>query len=171
MHADNSAAIGLHAPNGFAAVRPGIFLYGVGVRDDDAPLPVVTMRARVVDLRWVEPGDSVSYDATYIASRREQIATVAIGYGDGYPRSLSGVGSVLINGSRASVRGRVTMDMTMIDVTSIPCRVGDVATLITGSDEHEHSVARVAAAAAMSPYELLTGLAPRLERRYHHSRG
>lgn len=168
LHTENSAAIARSAGQ-WQAIRPGVFLYGVG-SGDGAPLhpdPVVTMRARVVDLRTIEPGDSVSYDATYRATSRARIATVAVGYGDGYPRGASNRATALLHGTRVPLRGLVTMDMIMLDVTAVPCEIGDVATLIGRDHDDVITVEEVARDAHMSPYELLTGLRGRLERHYH----
>jgi alanine racemase len=169
LHADNSAAAA-REPGGrgrWGAVRPGLFLYGIGSHADLEPAPVVSLRARVVDVRWIEPGDTVSYDAVYVAPRRQRIATATIGYGDGYPRGLSDRAVATINGVRVFQRGLVTMDMTMFDVTEAPCEVGDVVTLFGESADPELRVEGVARLAGMSPYELLTGLAPRLIRRFN----
>ncbi len=168
LHGDNSAAAarGVEGRGRWGAIRPGIFLYGVGSRFGVSAEPVVSLRARVVDVRWIEAGDSVSYDATYVAARRERIATAAIGYGDGYPRALSDRATAILNGNRVSQRGLVTMDMTMFDVTETACLVGDVITLLGSEGGPEMTVEGLAASAGMSPYELLTGLAARLERRY-----
>jgi len=192
LHADNSAAAarGLDGRGRWGAVRPGlflygvgaatgiqpepvvslrarVFLYGVGAATGIQPEPVVSLRARVVDIRWVEAGDTVSYDAVYTAPQRERIATATIGYGDGYPRSLSDKATALVNGARVRQRGLVTMDMTMFDVTSVPCEIGDVVTLWGEKGGPELTVQGVARSAGMSPYELLTGLAPRLQRRFN----
>ena len=168
LHADNSAAAARRERSQWDLIRPGIFLYGVGSGQGAAiqPEPVVHLRAPVVEIRALEAGDSVSYDATFRAERPSRIATMAVGYADGYPRSLSGFGSVLLRSGRAPVVGRVTMDMTMIDVTAVPCEVGDVATLIGREGESLLTVERVADDAGMSPYELLTGLRSRVERVY-----
>ena len=98
--------------------------------------------------------------------RPSRIATLSVGYADGYPRSLGGVGSVILNGTLAPIAGNVTMDMTMIDVTTVPCAVGDVVTLIGRSAGTVLTVERVADDARLSPYELLTGLRSRVERVY-----
>lgn len=171
LHADNSAAAarGVDGGGRWGAARPGIFLYGVGTAVGIQPEPVVSLRARVVDVRWIEAGDTVSYDATYTAPRRERIATATIGYGDGYPRALSDRATAMVNGVRVPQRGLVTMDMTMFDVTNAPCAIGDVVTLIGGTGGAELTVAGVARSAGMSPYELLTGLAPRLIRRFNEA--
>jgi alanine racemase len=108
----------------------------------------------------------VSYSATYRATDRRRIATLAIGYADGYRRALSNIGTVLVHGQRAHVVGLVTMDMTMIDVTDVPCEVGDVATLIGRDGDDRLTVEDVAAAGSLSPYEVLTGLRSRMPRRF-----
>ena len=168
LHTDNSAAFARKGRSVWDLVRPGIFLYGVGSGSTATiqPEPVVHLRAPIVEIRKLEAGDTVSYDATLRVERPARIATLAIGYADGYPRSLSQVGSVLVGGTMAPIAGTVTMDMTMIDVTTVKCEVGDVATLIGRSGDTVLTVERVADAANMSPYELLTGLRSRVERTY-----
>src|SRR5262249_60733389 len=132
LHAENSAAVEHRGPSPWSLARPGIFLYGVS--SGNAPMiepdPVVAVRARIVDLRIVPSGDTVSYGGTFRAESDCRIATLAIGYADGYRRALSNRGSVLIHGRRAPVTGVVTMDMTMVDVTDIPCEIVDIATLM-----------------------------------------
>lgn len=172
LHADNSAAAtrGVDGHGRLGVIRPGIFLYGVGIVAGVRPEPVVTLRARVVDVRWIEPGDTVSYDATYTAPARARIATVAVGYGDGYPRALSDRAVALLNGSLVPQRGLVTMDMTMFDVTDANCEVGDVVTLMGDYEEADLSVEALAELAGMSVYQVLTGLGPRLDRRFNDDR-
>jgi alanine racemase len=168
VHTDGSAAIARHGKSEWDAIRPGIFLYGVGSGRTAAiqPEPVVHVKARIAEIRWIEAGDSVSYDATYVASSRRRIATLPIGYADGMPRSLGNSGGALVRGREASIVGVVTMDMMMLDVTDVDCDIGDVATVIGKSEEGSLLVETVAAKARMSPYELLTGLRGRLPRRY-----
>ena len=168
LHADNSAAIARKGRSAWDLVRPGIFLYGVGSGSTAAiqPEPVVHLRAPIVEIRKLEAGDTVSYGATLRVERAARIATLAIGYADGYPRSLSQVGSALVGGTIAPIAGTVTMDMTMIDVTTVKCEVGDAVTLIGRSGNTVLTAERVADDASMSPYELLTGLRSRLERAY-----
>jgi alanine racemase len=176
IHAENSPAVA-RRPAGqrrrWTVARPGIFLYGVGSGEGEeiAPDPVVSLRARVVDLRTIEAGDTVSYGATFRPDARRRIATLAAGYADGYRRALSNIGTVLVRGRRARVAGLVTMDMTMIDVTDVPCEIGDVATLIGADGDDRLTVADVAASASLSPYEILTGLRSRLPRRYVNDAG
>lgn len=166
LHTENSAAVARRTRSEWDCVRPGIFLYGVGSGDGAGidPEPVVRVRARVIDLRRVRDGETVSYDATYRAVGDREIATLGIGYADGYPRSLSNRGRVLLGERRVCIAGVVTMDMTMVDVTGVPCALGDVATVIGGDPALD--VATVARVAEMSPYELLTGLRGRLARVY-----
>ena len=168
LHTANSAAIARQGRSAWDLVRPGIFLYGVGSGRSAAiqPEPVVHLRAPIVEIRDLQPGETVSYDATFRVDRPARIATLAIGYADGYPRALSEVGSVLVGGTLAPVAGRVTMDMTMVDVTTIKCAVGDTVTLIGRAGDTVLTVERVADDAGMSPYELLTGLRSRVERVY-----
>ncbi|MGH7652050.1 MAG: alanine racemase [Gemmatimonadaceae bacterium] len=168
LHAENSAAIARRGRSAWDLVRPGIFLYGVGSGRSAAiqPEPVVHLRAPIVEIRTVEAGDTISYDGTVRLERSARIATLAVGYADGYPRSLGNSGVVLVGGTIAPITGMVTMDMTMIDVTTVKCEVGDVATLIGRSGDTVLTVERVADDANMSPYELLTGLRSRVERCY-----
>ncbi len=167
LHANNSAAAALDVggQKAWSAIRPGVFLYGVGRDLGVAAQQVISLRARVVDVRWIEPGDSVSYGATYRANRKLRIATAAVGYGDGYPRSLSNRATAMLNGNLVRQCGLVTMDMTMFDVTDVACSVGDVVTLVGGDGGDDLTVEAVSRTADMSPYELLTGLSERLDRR------
>jgi alanine racemase len=172
IHTDNSAAIVRHGKSKLSAIRPGIFLYGVGSGEGAAlqPEPVVSMKARIVETRWVEQGDTVSYDATWTAGRRSLIATIPIGYADGYPRNASSVGLGVVNGDKlVPIVGRVTMDMIMLDITDSGARPGDVVTMI-GDPRASNAaidIASIATLASMSPYELLTGLRNRIPRIYH----
>ena len=168
LHTANSAAIARQGRSQWDLVRPGIFLYGVGSGRSAVIQPenVVNLRAPVVEIRALQPGDTVSYDATYTVKRPARIATPPVGYADGYPRALSERGSVIVSETFAPVAGRITMDMTMIDVTTLRCEVGDLATLIGRDGNTVLTVERVADEAGMSPYELLTGLRSRVERTY-----
>jgi len=169
LHTDASAAIERHGSSEWDAIRPGMFLYGVHSGDGSSlhPDPVIHIGARVVETRWIEPGDSVSYDATWRASYRRRIATIPMGYADGYPRILGNRASALTRTGTVPVVGLVTMDMIMLDVTDGDCNVGDEVTLVgTGEGGREITVADLASLAGMSPYEVLTGLRARLNRHY-----
>lgn len=169
LHTENSAALQRRGASTWDLVRLGVALYGVNTGEHVhwTPAPVVHVRARIAELRTVPSGETVSYGATYRAIGDRRIATLPIGYADGYRRALSNRGTVLLHGRPAPVAGIVTMDMTMIDVTGIPCAVGDVVTLIGTDGTESLPLERVAwDAEMMSPYELLTGLRARLTRRY-----
>jgi alanine racemase len=168
LHAENSGALARCERSRWHIGRPGVFLYGVPVGEPPVaqPEPVVAMRARIVELRTLRAGESVSYDATFRAERETQIATLPVGYADGYRRALGNRAHALVSGRRAPVVGVVTMDMTMLDVTGLDARVGDVATLLGRDGEERIDVAELAERASASPYEILTGLRARLPRRY-----
>ena len=168
LHAENSSAVERRGKSPWTVARPGIFLYGVGIGPASGltPCHVATVRARVVDLRVIEDGETVSYRRTYRAVGRRRIATLGIGYADGYRRVLGNRAVALIGGRRAPVAGVVTMDMTMLDVTDVPCEIGDVVTLIGRDGDDEITVSDLAGFGGLSPYEVLTGLRGRLPRRY-----
>jgi alanine racemase len=166
VHAENSPAVERHAPSRWSLARPGIFLYGVGSGSGVEPEPVAHLRSRVVDLRTVRAGETVSYCASWRADRDRRIATVAAGYADGYRRSLGNRGVALVRGRQVPVAGWVTMDMTMLDVTDVPCELGDVATLLGTDGSCTLTAESVGRAAGLSPYEILTGLRLRVPRRY-----
>lgn len=169
VHAENSAGIVRRSPSEWDAVRPGVFLYGVGSwptaeGEGLRPEPVVSLCARILELRDVAPGEGVSYDATWRAARHTRIATVACGYADGLRRHLGNRGHGLVRGQRAPIRGVVTMDMAMLDVTELSCDVGDVVTFLGRDGDETITVEMAAALAGLSPYELLVGLKLRLPR-------
>lgn len=167
-HLCNSSA--LFRSSGLAGdlVRPGIFLYGGGIGSDlPAPEAVVSLRARIVLLREVPPGTTLGYGATYRATRPERWATVAIGYGDGLPRSLGNRGQAVVAGRRVGIVGRISMGLTVVDITDLPeadVRIGDEATFLGRSGTESISVDEVAGLAGTISYEILTGLSARLPR-------
>jgi alanine racemase len=161
LHAANSAGGLLDARFAADLARPGLYLYGARV-GGHVPAPVVSFRARVIATRRVRPGDPVSYGATWRSSRATTIVTVAAGYADGVPLALSNRGHLDIAGTRHPIVGRVTMDMTMADVGDDPVPPGAVATVF-GSGL---SLDLQAEAAGTIAYDLLTGIGPRVVRRY-----
>ncbi len=174
-HAENSAAIARLGASAWSVVRPGIFLFGAGGgAGGEEPEAVAALRARVIDLHAVAPGEGVSYGMRYRVAGARRVATVAAGYADGYRRAFSNVGRAIVNGYRVPVAGTVTMDMTMLDVTDIPCAIGDVVTLLgpaprTAGDagpSESIDLATAAREADVAVYELLTGLHARLPRVY-----
>jgi len=171
LHVANSAAALKGGSFAFDAVRPGVYLYGgspgVGLPEGK---PVVSVRARVVAVRRVRAGDSVSYNASWTAARDTTIATLGIGYADGLRRSLgaSGRAQVLLRGRPCPIIGLVTMDLTMLDVGDGPATVGDVATLVGSADGGGGAITleQFAAWSGELQREFLTGLGPRLPRIY-----
>ena len=139
VHTANSAAGGIPLVRGGDLARPGIFLYG-GEAGIEHPEPVARLSARVIAIRKLEPGDSVSYAASWHAQHPTTIATLSIGYADGVLRSLGNRGVVELNGELAPIAGRVTMDMLMVDVGTRPVRLGDTATLFGGQVNLTHRV-------------------------------
>lgn len=142
VHCSNSAGI-IDMPDANCdLVRAGIILYGMWpsseVNKDALMLePVLSLKSHIVYVKDVEAGVPVSYNGTYITENTTRIATIPVGYADGYPRNLSNTGTVIIGGKRAPIIGRVCMDQFMVDVTDIPdCKEGDEVTLI-GRDGDE----------------------------------
>lgn len=166
IHAANSAAALRGKLFAGDLVRPGIFLYG-GAAGSASPQPVAALRARVVAVRSVARGDTVGYGATWRAQRPTTVATIGVGYADGFPRGSPAAGperlprQVELNGRVVPVVGRVTMDMCMAAVGE-KVALGDAATLFGGLI----SLDQQAEAAGTISYELLTRLGPRVARRY-----
>ena len=173
LHAQASCGI-LNQPQpdcGYA--RPGIALYGAlstagcAARLHPVLAPALALRARVVSVRRVPPGEGAGYGLAFRARRSTRLAVVAIGYADGWPRAAGeGRGHVLLHGRRAPVVGRVCMDQLLVDATDTGAAVGDVATLI-GADGPERITAEEAAEAAGTiANELLCRIGPRVPRVY-----
>ena len=152
--------------------RVGIALYGVlSTREDTEscriPLkPVLSLKVRIASVRSVHPGEAVGYGRQFIADHEMKIATLAIGYADGLPRTLSnGVGEALVKGYRVPIVGRICMDQTMIDVTDIPdVQSGDIAVIIGTSGEEEITACDIAEQTGTISNEVLSRLGSRLER-------
>lgn len=152
--------------------RVGIALYGVRSSLEDLNKasphlkPVLGLKARITSIKVLYPGESAGYGLTFTADRQMKIATLAIGYGDGLPRSLScGAGSVLINGCRAAIIGRICMDQTTVDVTDIPgVHAGEAAVIIGRCGNEEITVYELAQKTDTITNEILSRLGERLER-------
>lgn len=174
LAADGSRMI--HACNGTAAlrypglvadaVRPGIFLYGGSAGEGvDPPEEVAQLRACVTLVREVPGGTTLGYGATYRACGVERWATLGIGYGDGFPRCLGNRSSALLHGRRVPIIGRISMDMTVVNISGVDgVSVGDIATLIGTDGAGRITVDQVAELAGTISYEILTGLTRRLPR-------
>lgn len=160
----NSAGILLGADYHHDLVRPGLSLYG-GIPVDAARghiLPVLTLGAEVLQVKTVPAGATVGYNATWTADRPTRVATLGLGYADGYPRSLTNRGWVGAGDRRLPVIGRVSMDLVTVDATSAPDLVaGNRVDMLGGAGP---SLATLAELAGISQYELLTGLGSRYER-------
>lgn len=134
-HCSNSAAIQNFPEMKLDAVRAGLILYGItpdGSAPDPNLRPAMRLVSEVVQIRALKPGDTVSYGAAYTAKRDMRAAVVSIGYADGFSRLLSEKAQVAIKGKRASVIGKICMDMCVADVTEIPCAPGDEAEIFGG---------------------------------------
>ncbi|NNC88107.1 MAG: alanine racemase [Akkermansiaceae bacterium] len=166
IHLANSAGLLGFRSRTANLARPGLMLYG------SSPLPahqdrlqaVMTLKSRVSLIRELPPGHGVSYGRTFITERPTRVATIGIGYGDGYPRHLSGSGvEVLIRGARCPLLGRVTMDQIMADVTDLPdCKVDDEVELFGA----RIPVAEIAGKAGTIPWEIFTRVTERVARVY-----
>jgi alanine racemase len=167
VHAANSAgALRAGAEIEFGGARPGILLYGGSAGEGlPAPEPVATLRARVVHVREAAPGSTLGYGATYASTEWERWATLGIGYGDGLPRALGNRGEALLKGKRVRIVGRVSMDLTVVNISGLEgVEVGDVATLVGEDGGERITVDEVAELAGTISYEVLTGLTGRLPR-------
>jgi len=159
----NSSGIFLGPRFASDLARPGAALYGINpVPGQPNPMrPVIRLAARVLSLRALEPGESVGYNATWRAARASRIATIAVGYADGWSRRLSNRGAAIFDGRRLPLVGRVSMDLTTYDATDHPgLRPGDWLELIGPAQP----LAAVAEAAETNEYEILTALGPRYRR-------
>jgi alanine racemase len=168
-HAAASATIlGRVAPQ-LDLVRPGIMLYGLSPAPplQDGLRPVLTLKTQVIFLKDFEAHAPLGYEGTHVTRQRTRIATLPVGYNDGYPFRLSGRGEVLVRGRRAPVVGRVSMDYLMVDVGRVPgVSVGDEVILVGASGEEHVSVAELAERAGTIPYEILTRLGKRVVRTF-----
>lgn len=163
-HIANSAAAIRHPRLRLDMVRLGIGLYGVEMAPGLSLLPVATLRSSIAQLRELPAGETISYNRRTTLSRTSVIATVRVGYADGYPRSLgNGAGQVLVKGQLVPIVGTICMDMFMIDVTEIK-DVSVGAEVILFGDAL--SVEQVAGWAGTIPYEILTGISSRVKRIY-----
>ena len=168
-HHTNSLASILYPEMRYDLIRPGLILYGIYPGD---PLkekltlkPVMTFTSKVISIREIPKGVGLSYGHTYITSRDSRIATIPVGYADGYPRLLSNQAEVLIQGKRMPVVGRVCMDMTLIDVSDLPqVQIGERVILFGEDQGQEINVCEIADKAKTLSYEILCGISPRVPR-------
>ena len=173
-HLDNSAGL-MNFPNHYEMVRSGIVTYGMYPSDEVdrsalALRPALSWHSRVTHVKMLEAGRAVSYGGTFVTDRPTRVATVPVGYADGYRRSLSGSFYVLIRGKRAPILGRVCMDQMMVDVTDIPdVALNDRVVLVGRSADEEITMEQMAQVLGTINYEVVCGISRRVPRVY--SRG
>ncbi len=170
-HTANSAAIMNFPESYFNMVRPGLMIYGyypsVNVKKTVKLEPALSFITRIVSLRKLPKGTTISYGRTYTTQHPSIIATLPIGYGDGYNRALSNKGEVIIRGKRAPVVGRVCMDQTMVDVSKIPrVKIGDEVVLIGKQKNEKITVEEVASKIGTIPYEVVCMIGRKVKRVY-----
>jgi len=152
-------------------VRPGLMLYGYNPLEGEgfgADLrPVLSLITRIAFLKKVLAGVPISYGRTFVTKRESVIATIPIGYADGYSRGLSNRGEAIVRGIRVPVAGRVCMDMTMLDVTDVPdVSEGDGVVLIGSQGNERITAVDIALRTGTIPYEVLCGISSRVPRMY-----
>ena len=170
-HCSNSAALMQLSCANLDLVRAGISLYGISpscevAREPVRLTPVLEWKARVACVKESPKGTLVSYGGLYEAPKTRKIATISAGYGDGYPRSLSGRGYVLIKGKKAPILGRICMDQFMVDVTGIPVLPEEEVTLVGRDLDAEITVDELAELSGRFPYEFVCDIGKRVPRIY-----
>lgn len=170
VHCANSAAI-LDAPQTYCSmVRPGVMMYGCypsRTTSESIPLkPALTIKTRVAFVKWIEAGETVSYGRRYRAARRTRIATLPVGYADGYTRLLSGKSTALIRGNEYPVAGTICMDQLMVDAGDADIAPGDEAVLVGAQGSKRISLWDLAAKLETIPYEICCAISSRVPRIY-----
>lgn len=172
-HASNSAGIIDMPEANLDMVRSGISTYGLypsdEVNKERLPLvPALELKSYVIQVKELEKGTGVGYGSTYVTRRKTKVGTIPVGYGDGYPRSLSNIGRVLINGKSAPIIGRICMDQFMVDITDIQdAKTGDIVTLIGKDQDESISVEELADLAGSFNYEFVCDLGKRIPREFY----
>ncbi len=171
-HMDNSAGL-MNFDRHYEMVRAGIVIYGLYPSEDVDPAllnirPALQWNSRVTHVKTLEAGRAISYGGTFVTDKPMTVATIPVGYADGYRRSLSGKFYVLIRGRKAPILGRVCMDQMVVDVTDIPgVRVNDKVVLVGRDGNEEITVEQIAAAADSFNYEFICGVSRRVPRFYY----
>lgn len=172
QHCSNSAAIFDIPEANLDLVRAGIALYGMYPSEEvnkfALPItPVLSLKSRIIFIKEIEAGTEVSYGGTFVAKEKMKIATIPVGYGDGYPRSLSNKGWVLIHGKQAAILGKICMDQFMVDVTHIPeAKEGDMVVLVGSDGGREITMEDLGELSGRFNYELACDFGKRIPRRF-----
>lgn len=172
VHCSNSAGIIDMPLANKTEVRAGIALYGLYPSDEvnrDAVklYPAMELKSHIIYVKNVPAGTGISYGGTFVTDRETKVATIPVGYGDGYPRNLSNKGYVLINGRKCPILGRVCMDQFMVDVTGMDVKEGDVVTLVGRDGDERISVEELAELAETFNYEFVCNIGKRIPRVYY----
>lgn len=174
-HCSNSAGIIELQDANMDAVRAGISIYGIYpseevIKENVKLQPAMQIKSHIVYIKEVEAGIPISYGGTYITNRKTKVATIPVGYGDGYPRGLSNKGWVLIHGKKAPILGRVCMDQFMVDVTDIlNAHELDEVTLLGNDNGADLPVEELSALCGRFPYEFVCDIGKRVPRVYIHN--
>lgn len=173
----NSASVMELDDTYFEAVRPGIILYGcypsneVDKKQLDIK-PVMSIKANITHLKKVPAGFSVGYSRKFISEKESLIATIALGYADGYPRPYSQKGKVIVNGTLAPIAGNICMDQCMIDVTNVPnIKEGDEVIIMGSDNTHSITADDIANATGTINYEIICAFGQRLPKKYIYRKG
>lgn len=170
-HCNNSAGIMWHREGDLQAVRPGITIYGILPSDEVYNTgvqlhPAMSLKTHISYIKDVEPGIGISYGGTYVTTKKNtRVATIPVGYADGYPRSLSNKGYVLIHGKKAPILGRVCMDQFMADVTEIPeANIADEVILLGSDGAHTITAEELGNLSGRFSYEFVCCISKRVPR-------
>ena len=176
IHLANSAALIAFPGSHFTMVRPGLMLYGLYPAPEMARRvelrPVLCWKTRILQVKKLPAGSSIGYGRTFVTKRESNIAMLPVGYADGYHRLLSNRGAALVRGKRAPIVGRISMDLTMVDVTDIAeVAQGDEVVLLGRQGEETISADEMAGWAETISYEILTSISARVPRIHKSSKG
>ncbi len=171
-HIANSSATLFNSETHFNLIRPGIIFYGIldkkkTVKNNLNIFPILSFKSKIVFLKEVKKNTSISYGRTFFTNRNSKIATIPVGYGDGYYRTLSNKADVLINGKRCPIVGTICMDQMMVDVTNcVNVHIGDDVVLIGKNQNDEITIEELAKISHTISYEILTNISQRVPRVY-----
>jgi len=168
IHSANSMGVISYKNSHFNMVRPGLVIYGLYPKKDIKLnlRPVLSLKSKVIFIKILPKGYGVSYGHDYVTKKNTKIATLPIGYGDGYPRNLSNCAPVLIGGRRFKISGRICMDQIMVDVGASKVKIGDEAVLIGSQARNKITAEELALLCDTIPYEIVCGLGSRVPRVY-----